>query len=122
MEIVVVIFSAVFFVTIVRGAERVESESTVLVAVTIGTEPVGRIVEVIVTVSGVLVTENGAICRDVKSIHDVLEKKFPSSNAVASASVIWCEKVALEVLTAPGPVFWYSPKKTPAVFGVLVDH
>jgi hypothetical protein len=121
MNVVVVIFSVVFFVIIVRGTERVESESTVLVAVT-GTEPVGRIVEVIVIVTGALVTENEAICRAVKSIHDVLEKKLASSNAVASESVIWCEKVALDVLTAPGPVFWYSPKKTPAVFGVLVDH
>ena len=42
--------------------------------------------------------------------------------AVASESVIWCEKVALDVLTAPGSVLWNSPKKTPAVFGVLVDH
>ena len=99
-----------------------EIESTVLVAVTMGTEPVGRIVEVIVIVTGALVTENETICRAVKSIHDVLEKKLASSNAVASESVIWCEKVALDVLTDPGRVFWYSPKKTPAVFGVLVDH
>jgi hypothetical protein len=105
MKCVVVIFSVVFFVTITRGIERVESESTVLMAVTIGPEPVGRIVEVIVIIIGVLVTENGAICRAEKSIHDVLEKKVAISNAVASASVTWCEKVALEVLTAPGPLF-----------------
>jgi hypothetical protein len=86
MKSVVLIFSVVFFVTIVRGTERVErveSESTVLVAVT-GTDLVGRIVEVIVTVTIALVTENGAICRAVKSIHEVLEKKFPISKAVAS--------------------------------------
>jgi len=66
MKIVVVIFSIVFFVTIVRGIERVERESTVLVAVTTGTDPMGRIVEVIVTVTVALVTENDAIFRAVK--------------------------------------------------------
>jgi hypothetical protein len=105
MKIVVVIFSVVFFVTIVRVTERVENERIALVAVTTGTDQVGRIVEVIVIVTGVLITENGAICRAEKSIHDVLEKKFPISNVVASKSVIWFEKVALKVLTAPGPVF-----------------
>lgn len=47
-----------------------------------------KIVEVIVIATRVLLTENEAICRAVKSIDDVLEKKFASSNAVASESVI----------------------------------
>jgi hypothetical protein len=49
-----VIFSVVFFVTAVRDTERVERERIVLIAVTTGTEPVERSVEVIVTVTGVL--------------------------------------------------------------------
>lgn len=115
-------FSVTFLVAIESAIEVVRTETAVLVEVTTGCEPVGWIVEVTVMVRGRSSTENGEIPRAVKSIHVMLEKKLVSSKAVASSSVIWCENLALEVLIDPGPVFWYSPKKTPSVFGVLVDH
>jgi hypothetical protein len=104
-ESVVVILSVMLPVTIESGNETLESESNMLVAVTTGKDPMGRIVKVIMTVTGVLVTENGRIFRVVKSIHEVVEKKLPSSKAVASEPAIWREKVALDVLTDPGLVF-----------------
>lgn len=79
----------VFFVATERALDTVERDRRVLVWVTIGADPEGVIVEVIVTVAGVLVTEKGNICRAVKSIHDVLEKKLAIWKAVASRSVIW---------------------------------
>lgn len=94
----------------------------VLVVVSTGTEPVAGTVDVIVTVWGRFETTNGETPRAVKSIHDVLEKKLAIWNADASLSVIWWENVALEVEVAPGPVFWYSPKKAPSVWGELLDQ
>lgn len=77
----------------------------VLVEVSTGTEPVGSIVDVIVTVCGRFETTNGETPSAVKSIHDVLEKKLAIWKADASLSVIWWENEALDVETAPGPVF-----------------
>lgn len=116
------IFSVTFLVLIKAETEVVNTCREVLVAVTIGTEPVGDTVEVIVTVAGRFETTNGDIPTAVKSIQEVLEKKLESWKAVASSSVISWENAALEVLTAPAPVFWYSPKKAVSVFGVLFDQ
>lgn len=73
--------------------------------VTTGTDPVGRTVEVTVTVAGRFEATNGEIPTAVKSIQEVLEKKLESWKAEASPLVISWENEALEVLTAPGPVF-----------------
>jgi len=122
VRIVVEIFSVTFLVMIERGIVKVDTESTVLVAVTTGTVPLGVMVEVMVTVCGIFTTENGSTLSAVKSIHVVLEKKLAIWKEVASRSVIWWEKEALVVLNEPGPVFWYSPKNALAVRGLLEDH
>lgn len=70
------IFSVTFLVLIKAETEVVNTCREVLVAVTIGTEPVGDTVEVIVTVAGRFETTNGDIPTAVKSIQEVLEKKL----------------------------------------------
>lgn len=60
----------------------------VLVMMATGTDPVGVIVSVIVTVAGVFVTEQGVILKAEKSIHDMLVKKSASRKVTASKSVI----------------------------------
>ena len=81
-------FSVTFFVITERGIEVVETKIVVLVTIATGTDPVGVIVDVTVTVTGVFVTEKRLIFKAEKSIHDVLAKKFASRKVVASKSVI----------------------------------
>jgi hypothetical protein len=66
----------------------VETKIVVLVTMATGTDPVGIIVDVIVTVAGVFVAENGLILKAEKSIQDMLEKKPASRKVAASKSVI----------------------------------
>lgn len=117
--IVLEIFSVIFFVATNNETGMVEMSTEVLVTVTTGTEPVGVIVLVTTTA---LDAAKGAILKAEKSIQEVLEKKLASWKLAASRSVMECENDAREEVEAPGPVFWYSPKKTPFAFGVPLDQ
>lgn len=58
----------------------------------------------------------------VKSIQEVVVKKFASSNWTAPVLLSWVANEARDVVLDPGPELPYSAKVTPSVWGLEVDH